>query len=131
MRLRVVAADDSPECLQKLGDILRSTFNVVATAVDGTSALKAIREFKPDVAVLDLQMPGLSGIEITRELRKDSPTPAVVICSVHEDPAIVQAAMDAGALGYVFKSECARDLSRAVKTVAAGKIFQPHDGLAR
>jgi DNA-binding NarL/FixJ family response regulator len=125
MRLRVVLADDNPGVLQMLSKILGTTVEVVATAIDGNSALQFIREFKPDVAVLDLEMPGLTGIEVTKELREHPPSPAVVICSVHRDQQLVEAALEAGALGYVFKPDCARNLLLAVETVARGLVFHP------
>jgi DNA-binding NarL/FixJ family response regulator len=68
-------------------------------------------------------MPGLNGIEITKELAKDPLSPAVVICSVENDPEIVEAARQAGALGYVFKARVAEDLIAAVKSAADGQSF--------
>jgi DNA-binding NarL/FixJ family response regulator len=72
-------------------------------------------------------MPGLNGIQITRELMKYSPTPAVVICSVEHDLEVIHAAREAGALGYVFKPHAARDLNSAVKSVAHGQSFISKD----
>jgi two-component system response regulator DegU len=97
----------------------------VATAKDGTAALEAIQKFKPDVAVLDLEMPGLNGIEVTRESRKHLPTLAIVICSIHRNQQLIQAAADAGALGYVFKEDGFRDLVAAVDVVGRGTSFFP------
>jgi DNA-binding NarL/FixJ family response regulator len=68
-------------------------------------------------------MPGLTGLEVTRELAKSPSRPAVVICSVENDPEIVEAARQAGALGYVFKARVAEDLIVAVKSVASGRSF--------
>ena len=70
--------------------MLGAEFDVVATAENGKLALECVRCYKPDVAVLDLEMPILNGIEATRELRKLGPTPAVVICSVESDREIVE-----------------------------------------
>ena len=125
MRLRIVAADDSGPWLQILRGLLETEFDVVATAVDGKSALDFIRELKPDVAVLDLEMPVLNGFEVTRELMKHPASPAVVICSVHRDRQLIQGAIDAGALGYVFKTDGCRELVEAVKTVAVGRAYLP------
>src|SRR5215470_4262082 len=111
MKLRVVVADDMASMLRHLASLLETEFDVVGTAQDGKSALECIRRFAPDVAVLDLVMPVLNGIEVTREARKMAPKrdwsefsrlrPAVVICSVEGDPEIIQEAQEAGVLGYV------------------------------
>jgi DNA-binding NarL/FixJ family response regulator len=103
--------------------LLGAEFDVVATAKNGQLALECVRHYQPDIVVLDLDMPILNGIRVTRELRKLGPTPAVVICSVESDPEIVEAAQQAGALGYVFKMRMTRDLILAVKSAAAGEPF--------
>ena len=133
MKLRVVVADDMASMLRHLVSLLEPEFEVVCTAEDGKSALECIRRFAPDVAVLDLSMPLLNGIEVTREARKMVPTrdwsvfsrlrPAIVICSVEGDPEIIEAAQKAGALGYVLKVHADRDLVTAVNSVAHGKPF--------
>jgi len=133
VKLRVVVADDMPSMLRHLVSLLETEFEVVAAAEDGKSALECIRRYAPDVAVLDLHMPGLNGIELTREVRKMAPkrdwsvfsrlSPAVVICSVEGDPEIIQEAQEAGALGYVLKTQMDRDLIKAVKSAAHGKWF--------
>lgn len=107
--------------------ILNSEFEVVATAVNGALALQSIRRCRPDVVVLDLRMPVLDGLELTRILKSDRTGPAVVICSVESEPEIVEAAVQAGAMGYVLKTQISRDLIAAVKLVAQGKSFIPSD----
>jgi two-component system response regulator DegU len=123
MRARIVVADDNPPFLQFLVSLLAADFDVVATASDGKSALELIHQHKPDIVVLDLQMPRLNGIEVTKHLAAHPPSPAVVICSVETDPAVVDAALRAGALAYVFKSRVEKDLVPAVKSVVQGKPF--------
>ena len=127
MKLRIVVADDSPSFLEKLVSILEIEFDVVQTASDGKSSLEIIVNCQPDVVVIDLEMPGLNGIEITRELMKYNPRPAIVICSVEHDVEVVEAALNAGALGYVFKARAARDLIPAVNSVARGQSFVSKD----
>jgi two-component system response regulator DegU len=127
MKLRIVVADDSPSFLKKMISILEVEFDVVKAAMDGSASLEIIRDCQPDVVVLDLDMPGLNGIEITRELMKHSPRPAIVICTVETDQDIVKVAQETGALGYVFKSRAARDLNAAVKAVARGESFISRD----
>ena len=120
-RLRIIVADDNPAFLRELISLLTAEFEVVATAADGKSALDLIRRYKPDLVVLDLAMPILNGIELTRELAKHSPS--VVICSVETDPEIVEAARQVGALGYVFKVRVKKDLILAVKSAVQGRPF--------
>jgi DNA-binding NarL/FixJ family response regulator len=127
MRLRIVAADDNPTVLEELISILELEFEVVKTASDGRSSLEIILNCRPDVAVLDLEMPGLNGLEVTKELMKHHPRPAIVICSVEHDSDVVDAALKAGALGYVFKARAARDLNTAVRAVARGQSFISKD----
>jgi DNA-binding NarL/FixJ family response regulator len=123
MKLRIAIVDDNVDILNKLISVLETGFEVVATATDGKSALESIRCCSPDVVVLDLEMPLLNGIEVTRELSKHSPRPAVVICSLESDPEFIEAARKAGALGYVFKARIVTDLIAAVNSVARGQSF--------
>ena len=123
MKLKVVVADDNPAVLRRHVSLLEAEFDVVSTAENGQSALECIRRYKPEIVVLDLGMPLLNGIEVTRELKKLGPNPAVVICSVEQDPEIIEAARQAGALGYVFKLRIHQDLIRAVKSVVRGESF--------
>ena len=122
MKLRIVVADDNESFLRELTSLLQTEFDVVATAVDGRSALERICSCRPDV-VLDLDMPAPNGIEVTKEFKKDHLGPAVVICSVEDDPEIIEAALQAGALGYVIKLRFAKDLIAAVKSVVRGESF--------
>jgi DNA-binding NarL/FixJ family response regulator len=123
MKLRLAVADDNADFLSELISVLETEFDVVVTATDGKSALENIRRRSPDVVVLDLEMPLLNGIEVARELSKHNPRPAVVICSVEYDPEIIEAAREAGALGYVFKARIRKDLVAAVKSVVRGQSF--------
>jgi CheY-like chemotaxis protein len=123
MRLRVVAVDDNAAFLREFTGLLGTEFEVVATAADGESTLECIRRYRPDVVVLDLEMPRLNGIQVAKELATDPMSPAVVICSVEDDPEIVDAARQAGALGYVIKARIREDLIAAVKSAARGQSF--------
>ena len=123
MKLRMVVADDNGSFLRELTSLLQTEFDVVGTAVDGKSALECIRSCRPDVVVLDLEMPAPNGIDVTKELKKDHLGPAVVICSVEDDPEIIEAALQAGALGYVIKLRFAKDLIAAVKSTVRGESF--------
>jgi DNA-binding NarL/FixJ family response regulator len=123
MKLRIIVADDNPKMLEQVVLLLRDEFDVVATAADGGSARECIQRYKPDVAVLDLVMPQINGIELAREMSRNGNSTPVIICSVENDPEAIEAARSAGALGYVFKPRMARDLIPAVKSVAAGRPF--------
>ena len=122
-KLRVIVADDNPAVLRQLVGLLAAEFDVVATAENGQAALEHIRQYRPDIVVLDLQMPLLNGIEVTRELKNITPGAAVVICSVETDPEVVQACQQAGALGYVVKMFAVRDLAAAARAAARGEPF--------
>jgi len=122
-KLRLIVADDSPHFLPKFISVLKAEFDVVATAADGRTALDLVRRHKPDVVVLDLFMPGLNGIEVTKELAKHSPSLPVVICSTETDPEIVEAAREAGAVEYVFKARVEKDLVPAVKSAVPCEAF--------
>jgi len=123
MRLKIVVVDDNPAFLSQVVSLLETEFDVVATAENGLLALESIRRYTPDVVVADLGMPVINGVELTRELKRVASRPVVVICSVENDQEIVEAARQAGALGYVFKSHMTRDLIKAVKLAAQGKSF--------
>ena len=130
-RIRIVVVDDKPAFLQRLTSLLADEFEVVATAADGKSALEVIRRCHPDLIVLDLGIPELNGIEVTREIMKSPGSkPLVVICSVEINPEIVQAAREAGAIAYVFKMRADKDLTLAVKSALLGKPFVSPDHCA-
>ena len=122
MKLRVIVADDNSRMLEKIVSLLRTEFDVI-TATDGDSARESIHRNKPDVAVLDVVMPHINGIELAKELCMNGHSTQVVICSVENDQETIEAARGAGALGYVFKPRMARDLVSAVKSAAAGHPF--------
>jgi two-component system response regulator DesR len=120
---RIIVADDNAKVLLTLVAALSTDFDVVATATDGRSALTSIQHLQPCVAVLDLNMPELSGIEVAREIIRLRLTCVVVICSVECDPEVIAAAQLAGVLGYVMKRRLTKDLVLAVKRAACGEVF--------
>jgi|SRR5215467_11004511 len=126
MKIRVVVADDNPAVLKKLVDLLQRAFDVVGTAADGSSVIECVARENPDVVVLDLQMKDLNGIEVTRRLHQIQRAYPIVICSVETDRAIVEKALAAGVLGFVFKLRMGRDLIPAVKSAARGQSFVSH-----
>jgi DNA-binding NarL/FixJ family response regulator len=121
--IRVILADDHEvvragirEFLERAPDI-----EVVAEASDGTAAQELILRYRPDVAVLDIQMPGVTGIEVARWARDHAPEVGVLILTAFDDYPYVRAVTKAGAAGYVLKTASHEDLVRAVREVAAGR----------
>ncbi len=94
---------------------------VVGEASDGRAVVDMVVELKPDVVLMDLQMPELHGIEATREIAARSPATAVLVLTMYEDDATVFAALAAGAAGYLVKGADGRDITAAVESVAAGQ----------
>lgn len=123
MRLRVAVADDQPRLLEALVTTLARDFEVIGTAPDGRTLLQRICEKQPDVVVVDLGLPDMNGLEITRRVVQNGNYTRVVICSVEKDPELVKAAMHAGASGYVWKNRIASELNSAVRLAASGKQF--------
>jgi two-component system response regulator DegU len=112
---RIIVADDSQPFLDKLSSLLAGEFDIVATAMDGKKALDLILRHEPDLAVIDLNMPALSGIEVAKRL----PGLPVVICSMETDPEIAEAARGTGAQ-YVFKARIHTDLIATAKAAVQG-----------
>jgi DNA-binding NarL/FixJ family response regulator len=123
-RLRVVIADDHPVFLQGLRTLLgASDVDVVAEAADGAAAVSACVQHRPDVALLDLHMPELSGVEVTRSLAVRCPETAVLVLTMYDDDQTLLAAVRAGARGYLLKGAGQEEISRAVRAVAAGEMI--------
>ncbi len=97
--------------------------SVVGVTADGLEAVRLVEQLKPDVLVLDLMMPGLSGLEAMRILRESSPRTRIVVLSMHSSSAFVVQALRNGAAGYVLKDSTEENLVRAVREAAAGRRF--------
>jgi DNA-binding NarL/FixJ family response regulator len=123
--LRILLADDHTLLRHGLCKILeeQDDWKVIAQASNGREALKETMRLQPDVAILDIGMPQLNGIEATRQLVRRLPKLHVLILSMHADEAYVTQALQAGAKGYLLKDSADTDLIRAVQAVAAGKSF--------
>lgn len=96
---------------------------VVAEAADGIEAVEKARALKPDIVILDLTMPRLSGLEALREIRRDCPETKILVLTMHDDPAYGRTVLGAGAMGYVTKKAADRELLLAIRTVRAGRPF--------
>ncbi|HLO14520.1 MAG TPA: response regulator transcription factor, partial [Anaerolineales bacterium] len=122
-KIRVLLADDHHIVRQGIRQLLESSkdIEVIAEAGDGEEAQSLIQQLKPDVAVLDIQMPKASGIEVTRWLRAHLPEVGVLILTAYDDDPYVMAVLQAGANGYVLKTATMEDLIQAVRDVYEGK----------
>jgi DNA-binding NarL/FixJ family response regulator len=120
---RVVLADDLALVLMEVAALLKQSFDVVGMASDGRGALETTLRLKPDLVVLDISMPGLSGIEVARELRKHGSCTKIVFLTVHEDRTILEACQSAGGLGYVIKVLMETDLIPAMEEALVGRAF--------
>jgi two-component system response regulator NreC len=130
--IRVLLADDHTIvregvrlCLEAMGDI-----EVVAEAEDGQMAVQLATQLRPDVAVIDLTMPRLNGVEAIRQIRRDLPDTEVVVLSVHDSEPYVVQALRAGAAGYVLKRNAATELAAAIRAAHDGQAYL-HPSIAR
>jgi DNA-binding NarL/FixJ family response regulator len=109
--------------LARASAVLTPGCTIVGTAREGPSALEAARNLEPDVIVLDISMPGMSGFELAARLRAAGSTAAIVFLSVHDDDEFVRAARAAGGIAYVVKPRLHSDLMRAGHEARAGRRF--------
>jgi len=121
----IVLAEDHQILRQGLKMMLgvEKTFRLVGEAGDGLEAVRIVKATKPNVLVLDLMIPHLHGLEVTRQLSKDCPRTKIVILSMHADEPYVVEALRSGALGYVLKECTAANLIEAIQSVASGKRY--------
>jgi two-component system response regulator NreC len=124
-QIRILLADDHNVMRRGLRLLLEGQpeFTVVAEASDGRQALEQAEATTPDVVVLDIAMPNLSGIEAAHRIASILPKTAIVILSMHADEGYVLRALKAGAKGYLLKDSAEGDLIEAIKTVSQGKTF--------
>jgi len=119
-----VVVDDHPALLDAVAAVMADEgVVVVAKARDGQSGLEAIREHRPRVAIVDVRMPGFSGIDLTREVTRTVPETGVALYTGYGDKALLIEALDAGARGFVLKEAPLDDLVRAVRTIAHGDTY--------
>jgi DNA-binding NarL/FixJ family response regulator len=121
--IRVVLADDHAVVRKGIREFLEedSSIHVVAEANDGEEAVALIAQEKPEVAVFDIQMPKVNGMEATRRIKKDFPQTRVLILSAYDDDPYIFAAFQAGANGYLLKTASSDELVHAVHAIAAGE----------
>jgi DNA-binding NarL/FixJ family response regulator len=122
--IRCLIADDHPAMVEAVGDVLAEHgLEIVGRARDGDDALESMKEHEPAVAILDVRMPKLSGIEVARRAQREAPATAVILYTAYGDRALITDAIDAGVRGFVLKEAPLTDLVRAVEMVAGGGTY--------
>jgi DNA-binding NarL/FixJ family response regulator len=120
-QITCVLADDHPAVLDSVARVLATHgINIVAQVRDGEEAVRAIAEHKPQVAVVDLRMPGMSGISVARRAAEHT---AMILYTGYSDRTLLVEALDAGVRGFVLKEAPLADVARAIETVAKGSIY--------
>ena len=123
-RITCLVADDHPAVVEAVSDVLAEAgIEVTGRARDGAEAVELIEGQRPRVALLDLRMPGLSGIEVARQLARAGSETAVILYTAFGDRALLTEALDAGARGFVLKEAPLAEVVRAVEVVAAGRTY--------
>ena len=121
--MRLIVIDDHPQIISAVTQLLRGSYDIVATSSTGSEGIEAIAAFKPDVVVLDISMPDLSGIEVAQRLKTMHSHTRIVFLTVHADSDYVKEAFAVGANGYVLKSDLLADLPMALKQAFGGDHF--------
>ena len=122
-RTRLLLADDHPLTLEGIRAFLEPHFLSVETVTDGRALVDEALRVKPDMIVLDITMPLLNGIDAAIQIRKNLPAVKLLFITMHSDPAYLEAALNAGATGYVLKSAVREELLNAARTVLDGRIY--------
>jgi DNA-binding NarL/FixJ family response regulator len=124
MPIRIVLADDHVLVRQGLRSLLeREKFQVVAEASDGQEAIRLAETHHPDIAVVDISMPILNGIDTVRELGRSCPKTKVILLTQHEEDQYIREALEVGVKGYVVKNQVASDLVHAIQRVSRGEFY--------
>ena len=125
MNVRIVIADDHVIMAAALRSLLDSLpgLAVIAEAHDGMRAVQVARETRPDLVLMDISMPGLNGIEATRQILSESPSTRVIVLSMHVEERFVAGAFEAGATGYLLKDCSPEELVTAIRSVMANKSY--------
>ena len=132
MTIRILIADDHGVLRAGLRALLTAEpgMTVVGEAANGEEALDFATQLEPDLVLLDITMPGPSGLEITKQLKETLPSARVLILTVHEDVSLLRAGLQAGASGYIVKRAVDVDLIHAIRAVARGEMYV-HSSLAQ
>jgi DNA-binding NarL/FixJ family response regulator len=122
-QVRLLLVDDNPAVLRQVIQLLPGEFEVVATLEDGAGLCGAVQEHRPDIIVLDITLPSVSGIALASQLRNAGYSTRIVFLTVHSDPDYVRAALAAGATAYVVKMRLSLDLVPALRSALQDERF--------
>lgn len=123
-KIRTVIADDHEIVRQGLKNLLQGEdCEIVAEYSTGREAVEGAKALKPDVVIIDISMPDLNGVEATQQIAKLVPQTKIVVLTMHDSEELARKVLEAGARGFVLKSDAVRDLANAVKSVVKGKPF--------
>lgn len=125
MKLRILIADDHEVVRRGLCALLQAHegWEVCAEAADGREAVEKAKQFKPDVVILDVGMPNLNGLAATRQLADYDPNYKIIVLTITDSDQVIREALNAGARGFVLKSDAARDLVAAIEALQRGQMF--------
>jgi DNA-binding NarL/FixJ family response regulator len=123
--LRIMLADDHDIVREGLRSLIEGQpgWQIVGEAVNGRHAVKEAKRLRPDLVILDMGMPELNGLDVIRQILKALPRTEVLVVTMHESEDLIRQALEAGARGYILKTEAARHLVSAIKTLAEGKPY--------
>lgn len=123
--VRLLVADDHDIVRQGLRALIQEQagWQLVAEVKDGREAVAKAIEFRPDVAIVDISMPSLNGLDATKQIAKLSPRTKVLVLTMHQSDQLIQEVLDSGARGYIFKADAGLDLIMAVNALASNKTF--------
>jgi DNA-binding NarL/FixJ family response regulator len=130
MTIRILVVDDYPLVRRGLKSLIggHPGWEVIDEAEDGSEAVDKAGKLNPDIVMLDLSMPKMGGLEACRLIRKTAPESAILVITQHDSPQMMREAQNAGARGYIVKSNIARDLVKAVDAISKNRPFFPQDG---
>ena len=122
---RVLIVDDHPVLRKGLGRLIdsKNEFTVCGEAGDATEAIQLIRTLTPDLVIVDIGLPGINGIDLTKTIRKEFPKLAVLVLSVHEEQLYALRALRAGAMGYIVKQDAIENITAALHEVSEGRRY--------
>ena len=125
MKLRILIADDHEVVRRGLCTLLqaREGWEICGEAKDGREAVEMAKQLKPDVVILDVGMPKLNGLEATRQLIQQNPSQKIIVLTITDSDQVIREALDAGARGFVLKSDAATDLVSAVEALQRKRMF--------
>lgn len=126
-KVRILLGDDHPLFLDGGRRLLEQRYEIVGVASDGRALVQAALSLKPDLIVLDISMPLLSGIEAARRIKASLPEVKLLFFTMHHERAYLQAAFEVGAAGYLLKSAASEELLRAIQEIQKGNLYFPEE----